>query len=50
MGRIETLSKIKKTGLVAVIRGDSIEQAERITEACIEGGVAAIEQAVPFSA
>lgn len=43
MGRIETLAKIKKTGLVAVIRGDSIEQAERITEACIEGGVAAIE-------
>ncbi len=43
MGRIETLSNIKKSGLVAVVRGDSEDMAVRITEACIEGGVAAIE-------
>ena len=43
MGRIETLSKIKKAGIVAVVRATSIDQAQRITEACIEGGVAAIE-------
>ncbi|MCQ2462155.1 MAG: bifunctional 2-keto-4-hydroxyglutarate aldolase/2-keto-3-deoxy-6-phosphogluconate aldolase [Clostridia bacterium] len=43
MGRIETLAKIKKAGIVAVVRATSVEQAERITEACIEGGVAAIE-------
>lgn len=43
MSKIETLSKIKKSGLVAVVRADSVEQAEKITEACIEGGVGAIE-------
>lgn len=37
------LGRIKETGLVAVVRADSSEQAFRITEACIEGGVAAIE-------
>lgn len=43
MGRIETLAKIKEAGIVAVVRAESIDQAERIAEACIEGGVAAIE-------
>lgn len=43
MGRIETLAKIKKAGIVAVVRATSVDQAERIAEACIEGGVAAIE-------
>lgn len=41
--KIETLSKIHEVGIVAVVRADSVEQAERITDACIEGGVAAIE-------
>jgi len=37
------LTKIQQVGIVAVVRAESTEQAERITEACIEGGVAAIE-------
>ena len=41
--KIETLAKIQKVGIVAVVRATSIEQAEKITDACIAGGVAAIE-------
>ena len=41
--KIETLSKIKQAGIVAVVRATSTEQAEKITDACIAGGVAAIE-------
>ena len=41
--KIETLSKIQEIGIVAVVRAESVEQAERITEACIKGGIAAIE-------
>lgn len=37
------LSKIIDSGIVAVVRADSSEQAKRIADACIEGGVAAIE-------
>lgn len=37
------LTRIKQSGLVAVVRAESQEQAAKITEACIEGGVAAIE-------
>lgn len=43
MDKLETLSKIKDCGLVAVVRAKDENEAERITEACIEGGVAAIE-------
>jgi len=39
----EVISRIKNTGLVAVVRAKDSEQAIRITDACIEGGVAAIE-------
>ena len=41
--KIETLNRIHEAGIVAVVRATSIEQAERITDACIEGGGAAIE-------
>ena len=41
--KIETLSKIQEVGIVAVVRATSVEQAEKITDACIAGGVAAIE-------
>ena len=41
--KIETLSKIQEIGIVAVVRATSVEQAEKITDACIAGGVAAIE-------
>jgi 2-dehydro-3-deoxyphosphogluconate aldolase/(4S)-4-hydroxy-2-oxoglutarate aldolase len=37
------LTKIQDAGIVAVVRAETTEQAERITNACIEGGVAAIE-------
>ena len=37
------LTKIRKSGIVAVVRAENAEVAERITDACIEGGVAAIE-------
>lgn len=39
----EILSKIKKGGLVAVVRAENPEKAFKIVDACIEGGVAAIE-------
>lgn len=43
MSKIETLASIKEAGIVAVVRAESMEQAEKITDACIKGGVAAIE-------
>lgn len=43
MSKIDTLAKIKEAGLVAVVRAESMEQAEKITDACIKGGVAAVE-------
>src|SRR6202142_4129408 len=41
--KLEVLGKIAATGLVAVIRADSSEQAARIADACAQGGVAALE-------
>lgn len=41
--KLEVISKIKQGGLVAVVRAENSEQASKITEACAEGGVAAIE-------
>ncbi|HSR04813.1 MAG TPA: bifunctional 2-keto-4-hydroxyglutarate aldolase/2-keto-3-deoxy-6-phosphogluconate aldolase [Proteiniclasticum sp.] len=41
--KIETLTRIMEAGIVAVVRADSEEQAEKISKACIEGGVPAIE-------
>jgi 2-dehydro-3-deoxyphosphogluconate aldolase / (4S)-4-hydroxy-2-oxoglutarate aldolase len=41
--REDIISIIKTTGLVAVVRAESCDQAFRITEACIDGGVAAVE-------
>ena len=46
--KIETLAKIQEVGIVAVVRATSIEQAEKITDACIAGGVAAIDLLLPF--
>ena len=43
MDKETVLQKIQEVGLVAVVRATSAEQAKRITDACIEGGVAAIE-------
>ncbi len=43
MDKEQILTKIQDCGIVAVVRADTPDKAERITAACIEGGVAAIE-------
>ena len=43
MDKETVLQKIQEVGLVAVVRAESAQQARKITDACIEGGVAAIE-------
>ena len=37
------LQKVVEGGLVAVVRAESADQAKKIADACIDGGVAAIE-------
>lgn len=39
----QVIAKITNAGIVAVIRAENSEQAKKIADACIEGGVAAIE-------
>lgn len=41
--KLTTLKKIMDCGLVAVVRAESSQQAFKIADACIAGGVAAIE-------
>jgi len=41
--KMKILEKIIGSGLVAVVRAESAEQASRIAEACARGGVGAIE-------
>jgi len=43
MNKEQVISKIKECGLVAVVRAKTSEEAMNIAEACIMGGVAAIE-------
>jgi 2-dehydro-3-deoxyphosphogluconate aldolase/(4S)-4-hydroxy-2-oxoglutarate aldolase len=43
MIKLKVLQRIVDSGLVAVVRAESTEQAARIAEACAEGGVAAVE-------
>ncbi len=43
MDKEHILTKIQDCGIVAVVRADTPDIAEHITDACIEGGVAAIE-------
>lgn len=43
MNKQQILAKIEDAGLVAVVRAESSEQAVRIADSCIAGGVAAIE-------
>ncbi len=43
LSRQAILQKIVDAGLVAVVRAESSEQAFKIADACIKGGVAAIE-------
>jgi 2-dehydro-3-deoxyphosphogluconate aldolase/(4S)-4-hydroxy-2-oxoglutarate aldolase len=39
----KVITRISEAGIVAVVRAESSEQALKIADACIEGGVAAIE-------
>jgi 2-dehydro-3-deoxyphosphogluconate aldolase / (4S)-4-hydroxy-2-oxoglutarate aldolase len=41
--KLQVLQKIMDAGIVAVVRADSSQQAAKIADACIAGGVAAIE-------
>jgi 2-dehydro-3-deoxyphosphogluconate aldolase/(4S)-4-hydroxy-2-oxoglutarate aldolase len=41
--KLRVLNRIMDSGLVAVVRADSSDQAARIAEACAAGGVAAVE-------
>jgi 2-dehydro-3-deoxyphosphogluconate aldolase / (4S)-4-hydroxy-2-oxoglutarate aldolase len=43
MLKLKVLGRIVESGLIAVIRADSSEEASRIADACVEGGVAAVE-------
>ena len=47
MDKENILMRIQNCGIVAVVRAESADKAERIVDACMEGGVAAIE--LPFS-
>jgi 2-dehydro-3-deoxyphosphogluconate aldolase/(4S)-4-hydroxy-2-oxoglutarate aldolase len=41
--KLRVVGRIMESGLVAVVRADSSEQASRIAEACASGGAAAVE-------
>ncbi|NCD32482.1 MAG: bifunctional 4-hydroxy-2-oxoglutarate aldolase/2-dehydro-3-deoxy-phosphogluconate aldolase [Spartobacteria bacterium] len=43
MDKETVIKRISDIGLVAVVRAETAEKAKKITEACIAGGVAAIE-------
>lgn len=43
MKKYETLKRIADVGIVAVVRAESIDEAIRISKACVAGGVPAIE-------
>jgi 2-dehydro-3-deoxyphosphogluconate aldolase/(4S)-4-hydroxy-2-oxoglutarate aldolase len=43
MLKLKVLGRIVESGLVAVIRADSSDEASRIADACLKGGVAAVE-------
>jgi 2-dehydro-3-deoxyphosphogluconate aldolase/(4S)-4-hydroxy-2-oxoglutarate aldolase len=43
MQKLKVLGKIVESGLVAIVRTNSSEQAARIADACARGGAAAIE-------
>lgn len=43
MNRFEILNRIKTVGVVAVVRAQSSDEAKRIAQACMTGGIDAIE-------
>ncbi|MEG0275650.1 MAG: bifunctional 4-hydroxy-2-oxoglutarate aldolase/2-dehydro-3-deoxy-phosphogluconate aldolase [Coprobacillus sp.] len=45
MKKSETIIELKRQGVVAVIRGNSLEEGINISKACIQGGLKSIEMA-----
>ena len=43
MDKEQVLTRIREAGVVAVVRAESSDQAQKIAEACLAGGVSAIE-------
>jgi len=43
MEKEQVLMRIRETGVVAVVRAETSDQAVRISEACLAGGISAIE-------
>ena len=43
LSKHKIINELIKLGIVAVVRGETIEEAKRVSKACIEGGVNAIE-------
>jgi 2-dehydro-3-deoxyphosphogluconate aldolase / (4S)-4-hydroxy-2-oxoglutarate aldolase len=43
MHKEQVLASITRQGMVAIVRTENIEQAKRVSEACLEGGVGALE-------
>jgi len=43
MKKLQTLTKLTNCGVVAVVRADSKEEAAKISEACVKGGIYGIE-------
>src|ERR1700722_3501698 len=41
--KLKVLSRVVESGLVAIVRTDSPDQAAKIADACAQGGVAALE-------
>jgi 2-dehydro-3-deoxyphosphogluconate aldolase / (4S)-4-hydroxy-2-oxoglutarate aldolase len=41
--KLKVLSRVVESGLVAIVRTDSPDQAARIADACAEGGITALE-------
>lgn len=45
MKKSDVIVELKKQGVIAVIRGNSLEEGMKISSACIDGGLKAIEMA-----
>lgn len=43
MGRAETICRMKKTGIMAVVRVETVQRGLEIAQGCLEGGVDVIE-------
>lgn len=43
MNKNETVSKLLDCGVIAVIRGNSLEEAVKLSKACAEGGIVGLE-------